>query len=251
MQDKFFALPDEIRRDHILQQFSLEELRLLCCVSKSWKSRIEQDAPYIPQLIEWLSPLDHVITINPSQRFKTYQEILAKMTKLQIKKNFFLFSDKRTEQELFGKAIKAGDYALAHGLIKSGKVSVNGWIEGSPMSTYAYSKLFIYPFYNLLFYLWKFTYYYNLAKLLLLHGADPALPNYERTYYCHLTSRELHAEKAIAVSYSSTECHSPSAIKILSLIYMGYAERCFQDKQPIEAAINYLKQGVELSTEVA
>ncbi len=242
---------DEIRRGHILQQFFLEEPCSLCRVSKGWKSQIEQDAPYVPQLIQWLSPLDHVINIESSQRFKKYQEILAKMTKLQIKKHFLLFSEKRTEHELFGKAIKSGDYDLAHRLIKSGHVSVNRWIEENPISTSTYSKLFTYPSYNVIFYLWKFTNYYNLAKLLLLHGADPTLPNYERTYYCHLTSRELREEKAIAVSYSSTERHLSSAMKILSLIYIRYTERCFQDKQPLGSAINYLKQSVEPSTEVA
>ncbi len=57
MQNKLFSLPDEIRRNHILQQVSLEELHVLRRVSKSWKNQIEQDAPYVPQLIDWFSPL--------------------------------------------------------------------------------------------------------------------------------------------------------------------------------------------------
>ncbi len=59
-----------------------------------------------------------MVKIEPSQRFKKYQEIHTKIAKLQIRRSFLIFSGKRTEQEIFEKAIKIGDCELAHGLLK-------------------------------------------------------------------------------------------------------------------------------------
>ncbi len=131
-------------------------------------------------------------------------------------------------------------------------MSVDAWIETAPIGTGMYSKLFIYKSYNLLFYLWKFTDAYDLVKLLLMYGANPDIPNYERTYYCHLTSRKLREERSMPVTYHPAERTSPSAMKILSLIYIRHAELCLQNEPAKQVeAIKYLQQSHQLSAEAA
>jgi hypothetical protein len=238
------GIPDEVMKHYVFRAFSLKELCLIHSVSKRWKNMVSDLVKDHVELTRWLSPLDEIIVMEPTERLKKYLQIRNKITSLQKKKGIFVASD---DAELFKAALENADEGIAHGLLKETPALANLLIEGPLISEHGYGhcKYFNVTAYRPLYYFWKFTRHdnANLVKLLLAHGANPNIPNKNRIYYCHLTSKKLEVEDTIRTIYDSTTLHSARmSMEIQSLIYIGYAEACLRDKKNTGEAINYFKK---------
>ncbi len=263
MQNKPLELPLDIMTHQVFPQLSLKTLCSTRCVSKGWENTIWHHAPFNAELAAWLSPLDKIFSIVPTERLKRYVAIQNKIHKInnaikpqEKKRGFFgnFFQETVSIQKCFKQAVMQGDCDVVHALLKDCRILVNTHIEEyfNKISMYNASCSSEVIFYLPLFYLWKFTTHADLVKLFLAYRANPDPQRMkQQIYYYNSNSKTLLREGEISEKYCPLERPSFLSRKILSLIYIGYAESCLRAKpRKTDEAIAYFKESYQLSVEV-